>query len=396
MTDALEPEARDGRRAKPRKRRGAGEGSIRRREDGRWEGRLDVGWRGGRRLQRSVYGETRQQVRDELRRLRDGRDGGLDIAHRPPRLSEYLEHWLAIWQDRVRPSTWSFYATIVRRHILPSLGQVRLDELSPQQIERLLYERARSGLSSRTVKASLDVLRISLNHAVRTGVLGRNVGANVLPPRVVHKPISFLTAEEAKRLISAAREGPIGPLVTLCITTGLRQGEALALQWKDVDLELGTVAITKTIQRRSGRGLEVSDPKTARSRRRVVLPAIALSALREHAKRESRSLGQPGNADFVFRTTDSTPLDASNVRRDFERLLKHAGVPRIRFHDLRHSAASLLLTQGVHPRVVMEQLGHSQISVTLNTYSHVIPPLMREAASAMDRALDSTANGLER
>ena len=178
----------------------------------------------------------------------------------------------------------------------------------------------------------------------------------------------------------------------LCVTTALRRGEALGLRWRDVDLELGHITVRHALQRVPGHGLVLVEPKTQRSRRRLVLPNTALAVLREQAEQQRQerenSSGVWIDQDFVFTTLVGSPVDPDNLKRDFKRLLHEAELPSIRFYDLRHTAATLLLAEGVHPRVVMEMLGHSQIAVTMNTYSHVIPPLMAEAARAMDRVFD--------
>ena len=325
--------------------------------------------------------------------LRERQRSGDMLSERSPRLEEYLSHWLEASAPRVRPKTAVSYSGLVRRHILPTLGKIRLEDLKAQHVERLVIEKSKTNLAPASVHRILQVLRIALNHAVRTGLVNRNVAQMVAAPRVTSGPVSFLSPDEARRLIKVAADHRLGPLVTLCLTTGLRQGEALGLRWRNVDLELGHLSVTHTLQRVPGKGLVLGEPKTKGSRRRLVLPTAALLALREERRRQERLRSFAGrdwaDLDLVFATQMGLPLDPDNMRRDFKKMLAESRAPAIRFHDLRHSAATLLLAEGVHPRVVMEMLGHSQISVTLNTYSHVIPPLMREAANAMDRVLDA-------
>jgi integrase len=177
----------------------------------------------------------------------------------------------------------------------------------------------------------------------------------------------------------------------LALAAGLRQGEALGLHWQDVDLDAGTLRVRVALQRLEGRGLQTVEPKTARSRRSIALPPQVIESLRAHKSRQAQERLLAGSrwqdSGFVFTTATGTPLEGSSVTHRFQKLLRRAGLPHLRFHDLRHACASLLLAQGVHPRVVMETLGHSQISLTMNTYSHVIPALQRDATERMDAIL---------
>ena len=203
----------------------------------------------------------------------------------------------------------------------------------------------------------------------------------------------MLSPDEVYKLLDAARGEAIEGLVTLAISTGVRLGEALGLQWPDIDLDRRQLRINKSLQRVSGQGQVLMETKTRRSRRSLVLPVKTAEALRElrlqqhHARRTAGSSWHRG--DFVFTSSTGQPLDQRNVLRMFRRVLRKAKLPRMRFHDLRHSCASLLLAQHISPRVVMETLGHSRISVTMDTYTHVMPALMRDAADAMDRSIDS-------
>ena len=199
-----------------------------------------------------------------------------------------------------------------------------------------------------------------------------------------------MTPEQARTFLDSVRGKRLEALYTVALALGLRQGEALALRWTDIDMEAGNVTVRAGLQRQGGK-LVLVEPKTPRSRRTIAAPPIVVAALRSHRSRQLQDRLAAGSEwqdlDFVFCTQAGGPLDSRNVTRDFQRALTKAGLPHMRFHDLRHSCASLLLAQGVHPRVVMETLGHSQIALTMNTYSHVIPALQREAADRMQAAL---------
>ncbi len=205
----------------------------------------------------------------------------------------------------------------------------------------------------------------------------------------------WLTADEARRLLDTARGDRLEALYSVALALGLRQGEALGLKWSDVDLDVGILRVRRAAQRIPHQGTQLVDTKTIRSRRTLVMPPVVISALRSHRARQNLERLAAGERwidnDLVFASQLGTLADGPNVTHRFHRLLKNAGLPPMRFHDLRHACASLLLVQGVHPRVVMETLGHSQISLTMNTYSHVLPALQREAADKMEAVLSATS-----
>lgn len=222
---------------------------------------------------------------------------------------------------------------------------------------------------------------------MRWRMVGRNAAALTDPPRVPHREVHPFSPEQARSFLDSLQGDRLEALYTGALALGLRQGEALGLKWEDLDLEAGTLQVNRALQRFDG-AYHFVDPKTEKARRTIALPAFAIPPLRAHRQRQLQERLQAG-ADWVdwglvFSTTRGKPLDGSNTTRRFQALVERAGLPRQRFHDLRHGAASLLMAQGVHPRVVMEILGHSQIAVTMNLYSHVVPSLQRDAANLMD------------
>jgi integrase len=225
---------------------------------------------------------------------------------------------------------------------------------------------------------------------VKWDLISRNVATLVDPLPVPYREIHPLTPEQARALLAAARDDRFETLYVLALTSGARQGELLGLSWSDLDLSTGTMTIRRQLQR-AGRGWSLVEPKTSRSRRTLGLPPMAVDALREHRVRQLEDHIAAGSRwqehGLVFTSTIGTPLDGTNVTHRLRQLLADAGLPRQRFHDLRHACASFMLAAGIHPRVVMEQLGHSQIALTMNTYSHVVPALQREAAAQMERVL---------
>ena len=250
----------------------------------------------------------------------------------------------------------------------------------------------RSGLSPRTVGYLRGVLRGALGHAERTDLVTRNVARLARPPRVPRRRVSPLSVEQVRTLVATIAGDRLEALYLVALGVGLRQGEILGLRWSDVDLEGGTLTVRHALARIDGR-LELVEPKSVTSRRVVPLPAFVRDALVAHRVRQAAeplpARPDPPDpfSDLVFVTTHGTPLDGITITRRFQHILAGAGLPRQRFHDLSHACASLLLAQGVPARVVMETLGHSEISLTLNTYSHVLPSLGREAALRMDEVL---------
>jgi integrase len=230
-----------------------------------------------------------------------------------------------------------------------------------------------------------------LAQAQRWELVDDNAAALVDPPRPEPREMQALSPDEARRLLAAAAGDRLEALYTLAITTGMRQGELLGLRWRDVSLEQRSIRITGSLQYVPGRGLRVSAPKTARSRRNVLMSEVAAESLRRHAERQrlERSLVDDWEEnDLVFPNRLGRAMYATNLLdRSFACLLQQAAVPRVRFHDLRHTAATLLLGQGVHPKVVSEMLGHTNTSITLDLYSHATPTMQREAAGAFDRLL---------
>ena len=274
--------------------------------------------------------------------------------------------------------------------LVPALGRLPLQKLAPQHVQAFLNEKLASHLSPRTVQYLRAVLRRALGQAVKWGLVPRNVATLVDPPHVSRPLIEPLTPEEARVLLAAAKGDRLEALFTVAMAVGLRRGEALGLRWPDVDLERGELRVQRALQRIDGK-LELVEPKSAMSRRAIRLPQVVIEALRTHRVRQLEERLRGGSQwreqGFVFTTSVGTPLDHGTVIRRFHSILEKAGLRRQRFHDLRHCCATLLLVQGVHPRVVMEILGHSKVSVTLDTYSHVLPVLHGDAAERMDAVL---------
>ncbi len=378
-----------------------GDGSIYR-KGGKWVGEATVGRRAdGARDRRYVYADTPEEAQEKLRKLLYERDRGLLADPGKQTLGEFLASWLRdVARPAVRQRTYRNYAGVVNTHIKPVLGGIRLSKLSPQHLQRFYREKQDQGLT-RTVRLCHAVLHRALGQAAKWGLIPRNVADLVDAPKVPKKEFAPLSPEEAQKLLAAAEGDRFYALYVLAVTCGLRQGELLGLKWEDLDLERGTLQVRRQLQWVKAEGEQrkgkkraepkwvLTEPKSAKSRRVVSLPAVAVAALKRHKTRQTEERLRLGEVwqdlGFVFTTSVGTPESPSNLRkRSFAPLLEKAGLPKVRFHDLRHTCATVLLAQGVHPKLVQEQLGHSQIGLTLDTYSHVMPDMKREVAAKMD------------
>jgi len=370
-------------------RRAAGEGTIYRRKDGRWEAAVILG---GHRYR--LYGQTRESVSRQLvTALRAHQEGQLPLGSREL-FGRFWSVWLPSIRSNLRPRTWTRYEELGRIHLLPLLGTTRIGDLSVQNVQALHGRMLRMGTSPSTVHHAHAVLHRALADAVRWGVVSRNVAGLVPPPRMAIHEIQTLTGTQARELCRAAAGTRFEALYVLAVSTGMRQGELLALRWSGVDLDRGLVQVTGTMTRTEA-GLSIAPPKTARSRRSVALADQAIEALIRHRERQQQEKELLGEAwvdeDLVFPNTIGGPMQRDHlVKRDFVPLLQRAGLPAIRFHDLRHTAATLLLSEGVHPKVASEMLGHATVAITLDRYSHVTATMQRAAAQSMSELLRGT------
>jgi integrase len=369
-------------------RRGNREGSITRRKDGLWQGAVTLA--DGRR--KYLYGGSREEVRRKVATAVHAVETGTMSDARGVTVGEFLDQWLTdVVRPNVRPWTYAGYEVHVRLHLKPTLGRIQLDRLTPLHVHQLLNRKIASGLKPKSVRYIRGTLSTALNQAVRWGLISRNAASLVDGPRVEQYEIQPFTPLEARAFLAVLKGDRLEALYSVALTMGLRQGEALGLRWQDVDLGLGYLRVSKQLQRIDGTP-QLVEPKTRRSRRTIAMPAAIVAALKEHQERQEAEIRLAGErwteTGLVFVNPQGKPIDPTRISKQFHTHLARAGLAQRRFHDLRHSCATLLLVQGVSPRVVMDVLGHSQIGLTMNTYSHVIPELRREAASRMDDLLN--------
>jgi integrase len=374
-------------------RRANGEGSIFRRGDGRWTAQLSYEDETGQAKRRTVYGRTQAEVRAKLREARQRVEGGEPVKDASITLATWLDDWTAkaLEASDRKQATKDLYSMMARAYLKPALGHIELGKLRPSDVEALIVTKRTDGLSASTIRTMYTVLRAALEVAVRDGLVRRNVAAAVKRPAVERTEAAYLTATQAQKLLSAINADRLEALYRLMLATGLRRGEALALHWADVDLDGGVLRVRGTLSRTS-KGLQITEPKTERSRRSVPLPRTAVSTLKAHRSRQltERLVAGPAwqQTDLVFATEVGTALEPRNVLRRFDALAQRAGLSGVHLHTLRHSAASFLLAAGTHTKVVQEHLGHSSYAITADIYSHVAPAQAREAADRLDEALE--------
>jgi integrase len=314
-------------------------------------------------------------------------------------VGSYLGIWLAHIRGRVRGTTYEGYEALVRLHALPRLGELPLAELHPLHIQRLyselLEEPAPGGraISAKTVGNLHRVLRHALHQAVRWQMIGANPAAAAEPPRPRRPELFVVDAALASRILAASAATRFEVPVAIAISTGMRRGEILGLRWGDLDEGLSVARVRRSLQV-TRRGLAFEEPKTPRSRRAVALPSF-LHAYLERARASQacsrEALGSKWQeSDLVVDRGDGEPWNPDTFSRAWPAFLKARGLPHVRFHDLRHAHATIMLMQGVHPKVVSERLGHSSVGITLDTYSHVLPSMQAEAARAFDQVFPSS------
>ena len=351
------------------KRRGNGEGSVYRRKDGLWVGQYEIQTPSGTKT-KYIYSKTRKDAATKLSKAIADRDSGLVYDCGSMKVGEYLDRWLDSTRGTVRERTWIRAEVDVRVHLKPTLGKIRLDRLDALQVQSLYRVKLDSGLSPRTVQIIHATLHKALKQAVRWSLVPKNVAEVASSLKPYKKEIHPLSEDQVRRLLKAVEGDKLEALYLLAVTTGMRSGELLGLRWEDVDLEAGTLQVRRTIF--NGR---IEAPKTSKGRRSIKLTNRSVQALRVHTE----------VGEWVFCTGVGTPISAHNLHnRSWKPLLKKAGLPNIRLHDLRHTCATLLLTKGVHPKIVQELLGHSSISITLDTYSHVLPNMQEKVVEAME------------
>lgn len=370
-----------------------GEGSVYRRKDGRWSAAAYLpDGRGGRRRV-FAYGKTRSDARTKLRELIDRAERNIPAVPATLNVADFLTEWLVHIRQHVRPSTYAGYESNIRLHLIPRIGRRKLAKLTVRDVRLMVDAMRADGKNPRSIQYVHSTLRAALEHACREEILTRNVARLVrIESPVPLKPREPLTAEEARKLLAATKGEPLDAMWSMLLMLGLRRSEICALHWSDIDFPGRSVRIDKSLQRVDGR-LKEMPTKTRRSNRTVHLPPRCLGALAEQHRRQQERFGH-GPAypwkpsGYLFGTRNGTPLEPRNLSRMFGQLCDDHGIRRVPLHGLRHTCVSLLLSLGIHPRTVMEIVGHSAIEMTMNVYGHVNLETQRIALDRLDEELD--------
>lgn len=376
------------------KKRGNNEGSVYKRKNGRWRAQISLH---GRRIGFSA--KNKGDAQSWLRKMQDEVQGGLQYENTQVTLQSFISNWLVSIEPSLRYNTILQYRQIAETHILPVLGQHKLRELRPEHIQQMCNSMVAAGKGLRTVRLTHAVLRRTLVHATRLGLIARNPALGIVPPKYVRKEMETLDDKQAQQLLALAevKKDRFCALYHLAISTGMRQGELLGLKWADVNLDQGYLQVQRQLVRTQETGFGFSAPKTKSGIRRIDLGSNTVEVLKVHKKRQYEERLLAGSKwreyDLVFPSSIGTLMNRDNLRSRFKRLLEAAGLPEIRFHDLRHTAASLMLNNGVPLIVVSKRLGHAQPSITLDVYGHQIPTGQQEAAKLMDRLLSEHQSG---
>lgn len=391
------------------RRKGNNRGTIVQRSDGRWAGALSLA--SGKR--KWFYGKTRGEVQKKLTAALASQDRGFEPPSADSTIGSFLRRWVEdVASNRVRPQSAEDYRRSIENHIIPSLGKISLSKLTRLDVERmnrtLLAEGKMQGgvpkkgeegawkrrlgepLAPATVKRSVAVLKMALRDAEASGLVVRNVARLATPVRVERREVDPFTPDQARAFLEAVRGHKLEALFVVALSCGLRQGEIVALRWEDLDLEGRILTVRRTLRWVGGK-LTFVEPKTEKSRRTIALPRVVVAALTAHRKRQLQDRLLAGSKwqehGLVFTTSLGTPYAGGWAYHQFLGALKKAGLPRQRFHDLRHACASFLIAQGAHPKEIQVLLGHSTIVQTMDTYGHLFEDSRRELAAKMDALL---------
>ena len=372
-------------------RRGNQEGSLTHLKNGLWQARIS---HEGKRI--AVYGKTKEEARQKLRALQRKQDQGLPLVTSQMLLKDYLAQWLESIRHQVRAKTHVDYEVSVRLHITPRLGHIRLAKLGPEDIDKAWNAMLKEGHSASVVQYAHLRLSKALNDAMKRNLVYRNPCQAVSPPKARRKELYPPDADAIHRFLGTARDTEYYEALYTSFYTALRRGEVLALTWRDVDLDLGTISVAHSLYRAKGGQSILNDPKSAKGRRLVSLTpstTILLRSLRERREAEGIIQGYMVNEDSpVFRYRNGSPILPRSYSGAFTKIMRKAKLEGYRLHDARHAHASLMLKQGVHPKIVQERLGHAKVSTTLDIYSHVTPGLQQAAALRFEEGLMNTSH----
>ncbi len=372
-------------------------GTIHKRGNSSWRIAISLGRdQNGKRLRKfaTVKG-TKKDAERQLTELLSAVDKGIHITSAKITVGDFLDLWINDYAKlNTSPRTVEGYEGNIRRYLKPAIGHFPLDKLSPQHIRELYAGMREKGLSARTILHNHRILRQALSHAVKWEIIVRNVCDVVDPPRPKRVEMTALDIQQSQQFLEISKGSKYGVVFYLALHTGMRRSETLGLQWRDVDIETRTISVRRTLLELKGVGIVEGEPKTSYSRRSISLSssvAATLSGLRAKQKENYGACGLKWQVtDYVFSENDGLPFRPETISSSFRQLIIQSDLPKIRFHDLRHTHATLLLKAGINPKIVSERLGHASIHITLDTYSHVLPGMQEEAVQRLEEMLQST------
>lgn len=376
-------------------RRSNGEGTVRERPNGTFEMRITALDATGRKHRISVYGRSKREVMQKAKALQVQEAAGQLAAPNQYTVETFLDAWLDHHRPKLKEKTAHSYEYLIDDHIIPRLGHLRLTGLTPLHVEQMQEAMLTKGLSPRTTAYCRAILRRALQQAVRWGLVARNVAQDVEPPRQAPRRLEVWTPEEARRFLEVAEPHKLYPLFYLALITGLRRGELLGLRWQDVDLASGRIDIVQNLVMVGNKPV-LQTPKTAHSARTIYIGPDAAGVLVRQREQQAAWQEKAGNgwlnSGLIFTGEDGGPLGTTAVNKPWKALKEQAGVTSIRFHDLRHTYASLAMLRGLQPKTISERLGHSNVAFTLHTYAHVYDQQRKAAALDLDNLLDGVGS----
>ena len=365
------------------KKRGNNEGSIYKRANGTWSVQATLQ---GRRLSHTF--KTQWECQEWLKKTRSQIDNGMTLASTKISLGEYLTSWLTSTKTSKAPNTWQHYKRLIRNYIIPNLGEIKVRDLRPENIQAFYNRLFDRQVGVYTIRKIHGTLHSALQQAVKTCMIGRNPASFAQPPREPANEMDILTESQVGQLLVAAQGHRLEALYYLAVISGMRQMELLGLKWNDLDWVKQTLKIERQLLRPDGDGVNFSSPKTRYGKRSIALGTKTIEILRKHHERQQaeRLKGSEVWKEYglIFTTSNGTPIHPRNLLRDFKKLLHDTGLPPFRFHDLRHTAASILLNQGIPVITVSRRLGHARASITLDIYGHLIPTMQNDVAELID------------
>lgn len=337
---------------------------------------------------------TKKEAEKRLSELINQLDNGTYIKPKKTTLTEYLNMWLNEYaKNNLSPRGFERYAGIIRKHLIPDLGKVTLTQLKPEHLQKHYTTKLNDGLSARTVRYHHALIHVALQTAVKWGLVSRNVADAVDPPHIRRSEMQTWNENEVNQFLEGTNDSPYYSLFYTALFTGMRRSELLALRWQDIDFIYSQIYVNRSLHQLKDGSFIFTQPKSAKSSRTIALTPSTMLMLKEYQEKQKLERAMSGNpltdTDLVFSNLEGEPLRPNTITRAWTTLTANCGLKRIRLHDARHTHASLMLKQGIHPKIVQERLGHSSIQMTIDTYSHVAPGIQEAAANRFDEILSN-------